>query len=111
MIQGKYTNACGLFLDTSRHCITDREFIKLCRDKEAKQLRKVDQDIVNGAYLNVSENRQALHASLRSFSASSPKYEKVNREQMRFLEFSSCVRNGDCVDVADISLPMLSISG
>lgn len=51
--------------------------------------------MVKGKIVNASENRQALHTSLRSFSALLPQYEEVNRERTKVLDFATLVRNGD----------------
>ncbi len=88
-------NVCGLNLEISRQYISNREFIKLCRSGKAKHLQIVHQGMISGGFLNLSENRQALHTSLRSFSATSPKHEVVDREREKILNFASSVRNGN----------------
>ena len=87
--------ACGLSLDVSRQRITRQEFIRLWDSDEAKCLRRAHSSMVKGKIVNASENRQALHTSLRSFSALLPQYEEVNRERTKVLDFATLVRNGD----------------
>ena len=69
--------ACGIKLDISRQRISAADFEGLLKFVEKKGLLEAHRAMVQGATVNQGEHRQALHTSLRAFSAEAPRYDEV----------------------------------
>lgn len=87
-------NACGLTLNVGRQRLTETQFQALLQMAREKQVLKQQIDMVNGAVVNISENRQALHTSLRSSNSASPHFEEVNTTKDRMYSLANAVRGG-----------------
>ena len=70
-------NACGLTLNIGRQRLTDSQFQSLLEKAHQAGVLEAQQKMVNGEVVNASENRQALHTSLRSLDPTSPHFEEV----------------------------------
>ena len=65
-------SCCGISLDLSRQRLTLSDFAELIRFAEEVDLQGAFRRMCAGEIVNVSENRAALHTSLREFDAASP---------------------------------------
>ncbi|MDB6059974.1 MAG: glucose-6-phosphate isomerase [Verrucomicrobiaceae bacterium] len=75
--------AADLSLDFSKH-LCNAETLKLFDELAAStQLRAHIEDLFNGAIVNRTEQRPALHTSLRSDAASAPKHDEVAAAQQQ----------------------------
>lgn len=81
----------GLYVDFSRYRATRRTLELLTELAGQRELKRHIDDLFGGATVNVSENRAALHTSLRASEDSSP---EVGSERQRFLAFAEAVRSG-----------------
>ena len=86
--------ACGIKLDISRQRISAADFDGLLKFVEKKGLLEAHRAMVQGATVNQGEHRQALHTSLRAFSAEAPRYDEVLAERKRLFDFAQRVRDG-----------------
>ena len=86
--------ACGIKLDISRQRLTADEFRDLAVFAGEKGLLEAHRAMVDGAVVNEAEHRQALHTSLRAFSAGAPRYTEVLAERNRLFAFAKAVREG-----------------
>lgn len=86
--------ACGLRLDIARQRLTGEDLNRLVEHCRARGVAEAHQRMVSGEIVNVSEQRAALHTSLRAWSPLAPKYDEVVRERKRMLNFATQVREG-----------------
>lgn len=86
--------ACGITLDLSKQRISREEFDSLVRIAREKRLLERESEMMNGAYVNPSERRQALHTSLRRFGSDFPYAREVVEERRRMFAFASAVGSG-----------------
>ena len=59
-------DACGLYLDYSKNRITDKTIRLLIRLAEECRLSEHVEDMFTGRYVNMTEQRAALHTALRA---------------------------------------------
>ena len=87
-------SACGLKLNIGRQRLTEAEFESLLQ--KAKDCALLDRQIkmMQGEVVNASENRQALHTSLRSENPQAPHFQEVNITRQRMYDLARAVRNG-----------------
>ena len=90
----KFACTCGINLDISRQCITSDELVDVFAFASEQDLLKVHRAMINGAVVNLAEKRQALHTSLRAFSADAPRYHEVIAERTRLFAIAKAVREG-----------------
>ena len=90
-------SACGLTLDIGRQRLTHSQFRSFLQIAQEKQVLKREIDIANGAVVNTSEKRQALHTSLRSENPASPYFEEVDATRNRMYALVDAVRSGQWV--------------
>lgn len=93
--RSKQFKSCGISVDITRHRLIPPEKKHLIALGEEKGLLSAHKRMVSGEAVNVSEQRAALHTSLRAFSPEAPKYEEVRTERERMFEFASKVRSGE----------------
>lgn len=87
-------NACGLTLNIGRQRLTEEEFNSLLLKAQKEGVLERQVKMLKGEVVNTSENRQALHTSLRSEDPASPHYEEVNETRERMYALAEAVRNG-----------------
>lgn len=87
-------NACGLTLNIGRQRLTEEEFNALLLKAQKEGVLERQVKMLQGEVVNTSENRQALHTSLRSDDPASPHYEEVNETRERMYALAEAVRNG-----------------
>ena len=98
-------SACGITLDLSRQRLTQTDFDDFIHYAEEIDLQGSFRRMCAGEVVNLSENRAALHTSLRAFDASAPFYEEVNAERERMLAFADRIRSeGKITDVINIGI-------
>jgi glucose-6-phosphate isomerase len=76
-------SAAGLTLDYSKHFCTQRTLELFEQLAEAINLRSRIDNLFDGAEVNNTEQRPALHTSLRSTCSSSPKFDEVAATKAR----------------------------
>lgn len=86
--------ACGIRLDISRQRLTGEDIARLAEHCRTRGVEEAHRRMIAGEVVNPSENRAALHTSLRSFAANAPKFAEVDRERRRMLDFARQVREG-----------------
>ncbi len=86
-------SACGITLDLSRQRLTKSDLDDLIRYAEKIDLQGAFRRMCAGEIVNTSENRAALHTSLRAFDPSAPFFEEVNAERERMLDFAERIRS------------------
>lgn len=86
--------ACGLRLDISRQRLTGEDVKRLVEHCRARGVEEAHRRMMAGEVVNPSENRAALHTSLRAWSPNVPMYAEVVRERNRMLNFAKQVREG-----------------
>ena len=87
-------SACGLTLNIGRQRLTDSQFQSLIEKAHQAGVLEAQQKMVNGEVVNASENRQALHTSLRSVDPTSPHFEEVETTRQRMYALAEAVRSG-----------------
>lgn len=87
-------NACGLTLNIGRQRLTEEEFNTLLLKAQKEGVLERQVKMLQGEVVNTSENRQALHTSLRSDDPASPHYDEVNETRERMYALAEAVRNG-----------------
>ena len=98
-------SACGITLDLSRQRLTQTDLDDFIHYAEEVDLQGSFCRMCAGEVVNLSENRAALHTSLRAFDASAPYYEEVDTERERMLAFADRVRGeGKITDVINIGI-------
>ena len=88
------TTACGIRLDFSRQRMTEKDLSDLYAMAEKKGMLEAFRDMVAGKTVNVTEDRAALHTSLRSSSPDAPMADEVRVGRKRMLDFARQVREG-----------------
>lgn len=86
--------ACGIRLNFSRQRMTSRDWLAVQKVALDKQMLENFDAMMRGAVVNLSEKRQALHASLRSMHSKAPYFTQVKQERERMLAFAQAVRSG-----------------
>ncbi len=86
--------ACGIRLDISRQRLTGEDLRRLTEHCRTRGVEEAHRRMMAGEVVNPSENRAALHTSLRAFTSSAPRYDEVLRERKRMLDFARQVREG-----------------
>ena len=98
-------SACGITLDLSRQRLTQWDLDNLIHYAEEVNLQDAFRRMCAGEVVNISENRPALHTSLRAFDTSAPFYEEVLAERERMLGFAERIRSeGRITDVINIGI-------
>ena len=98
-------SACGITLDLSRQRLTQSDFDDLICYAGKIDLQGAFRRMCAGEIVNTSENRAALHTSLRSFDPTAPFYEEVNAERERMFNFAEKIRRaGKITDVINIGI-------
>lgn len=87
--------SCGITIDFSRQCLSDGEWQRLSNAAQEKGVLEAHRRMLEGGIVNASENRAALHASLRAFSSDAPQIEKADAERRRMLDFARRIRSGE----------------
>lgn len=87
-------SACGISLDISRQRLTYEQWRDLLQIGRDKKLLDSQRRMVNGEIVNVTENRQALHVSLRSSDPKVPHYAEIKQALSRMCAFAEAVRSG-----------------
>ena len=87
-------SACGLTLNIGRQRLTDSQFQSLLEKAHQAGVLEAQQKMVNGEVVNASENRQALHTSLRSVDPTCPHFEEVETTRQRMYDLAEAVRSG-----------------
>lgn len=75
-------DACGLWIDYSRHYFTEEELAALRVTAHSCNVPKALQELNEGKVVNLSENRSALHSALRKPRDTALPEVKKAREQM-----------------------------
>lgn len=86
--------ACGLTLDVSRQRLTSKQWSELLDHARKVGVIERQAEMMNGAVVNKTENRQALHTSLRAKKPSAPYFDEVQQVLIRMKQFAHQVRNG-----------------
>lgn len=87
-------SACGMTLDFSRQRLNSNKWESLQNLAKERNLIAAQIEMTKGEVVNKTENRQALHTSLRSKSSSSPFYIEVQKELCRMKHLAKNVREG-----------------
>lgn len=106
----------GLFADFSR-CRVTTDTLRMLRALAAESgVANAIESLFNGARVNRSEDRAALHTSLRASKASGPQLDGTNiaalvdEERERFLAFADAIRCGDrCSSVGEAFRTVINI--
>mgnify|MGYP001255180736 CR=1 FL=1 len=86
--------ACGLRVDFSRQRLTQDDLARLVDFANGLGLMEAHHAMVQGEIVNKSENRAALHTSLRSQDPASPHFDEVKEARDRAYAFAESVRCG-----------------
>ncbi|CDE46755.1 glucose-6-phosphate isomerase [Sutterella sp. CAG:351] len=86
--------ACGLRVDFSRQRLTQDDLARLVDFANGLGLMEAHHAMVQGEIVNKSENRAALHTSLRSQDPASPHFDEVKEARDRAYAFAESVRSG-----------------
>ena len=98
-------SACGITLDLSRQRLSQSDLNDFIDYAKEVDLLGAFRRMCAGEVVNTSENRAALHTSLRAFDSSAPYFEEVNTERERMLAFAEQVRSeGKITDVINIGI-------
>jgi glucose-6-phosphate isomerase len=91
----------GLFLDYSKHHVSDEVLAKLLELADHSALVQRRAQMFSGDIINVTENRPVLHTALRNLSAEAVHVDgndvmpEINRTREQIKQFSEAVRNGE----------------
>ena len=86
--------ACGLTLRYRSSTLTSKQWNKLVDHAQKVGVIEKQTNMMHGAVVNKTENRQALHTSLRSKSPRAPYFDEVQSALGRMKQFAKKVRNG-----------------
>ena len=86
--------ACGLILNIGRQRLSDSEYESLLKKARDLKLLAKQREMVDGAFVNTSEKRQALHTSLRSPNPACPHYAEVEQTRERMYTLAEAIRSG-----------------
>jgi glucose-6-phosphate isomerase len=88
-------DAAGLSLDYSRHWVNEEILDLLLKLPELSQLRDKINHLFNGSVVNPTENRPALHTSLRSSeTADAPQIDVINEGLIRLEKLCADIKSG-----------------
>lgn len=87
-------HACGITLNIARQRMNNQQWLDLLQKGRDSNLIGAQQRMVNGEIVNETENRQALHVSLRSQDPQAPHYAQVQETLSRMCAFAQDVRSG-----------------
>lgn len=87
-------SACGLQIDIGRQRMTQTDLKDLFDVARQKGVLNVAQAMREGAVVNVSEGRAALHTALRDPRVSAPFHREVTQGLKRMCAFADAVRTG-----------------
>lgn len=91
----------GLFLDYSKHHVSDEVLKKLLELADHSALVQRRAQMFSGDIINVTENRPVLHTALRNLSADAVHVDgkdvmpEINRTREQIKQFSEAVRSGE----------------
>ncbi|WP_301584636.1 glucose-6-phosphate isomerase [Halomonas alkaliantarctica] len=91
----------GLFLDYSKHHVSDEVFTKLLELADHSALVQRRAQMFSGDIINVTENRPVLHTALRNLSDEPVHVDgndvmpEINRTREQIKQFSEAVRSGE----------------
>ncbi|WP_457944615.1 glucose-6-phosphate isomerase [Vreelandella alkaliphila] len=91
----------GLFLDYSKHHVSDEVLAKLIELADHSALVQRRAQMFSGDIINVTENRPVLHTALRNLSDEPVHVDgndvmpEINRTREQIKQFSEAVRNGE----------------
>ena len=98
-------SACGIELDLGRTRLRSGDLLELIEFASSNRLMDKFCGMCAGDIANPSENRPALHTSLRSFNPKALCYEEVAAERSRMLNFAEKLRReGIIKDVINIGI-------
>lgn len=86
-------SACGLSLDLGRQRISQKELLSLVNFVEKKRMIESFNEMRQGKIVNQSEQRSALHTSLRDPSPLAPHAKEIHETLERFCKFADDVKN------------------
>jgi glucose-6-phosphate isomerase len=84
----------GLTIDFSKNRITDATLKLLIELAEQAGVTKRRDAMFQGDFVNITENRAALHTALRAQSPTAPFYGQVQAEKAKMAAFADKVRDG-----------------
>ena len=87
-------SACAMTLNIGRQRLSDSEYESLLKKARDLKLLAKQREMVDGAFVNTSEKRQALHTSLRSPNPASPHYAEVEQTRERMYTLAEAIRSG-----------------
>jgi glucose-6-phosphate isomerase len=90
-----HCRGAGLLLDYSRNHVTSKTLDLLQRVAEAVSLQEKVDALLNGAEVNTTEHRPALHTTLRDFSGRAPHREEVEYTLARMAAFVRALHAGE----------------
>lgn len=85
---------CGIKLDFANQGLLAADLANLIEFAKSRNIQPAFNSMRNGDIVNLSENRQALHTSLRDPSSNAPHALEVHQVLKRFLKFADAVRSG-----------------
>lgn len=85
--------ACGITLDLSRQKISQKDFSSLLEFLQSRKVIESFNDMRQGKTVNISEQRSALHTSLRDPSPFAPHAKEVKETLERVCKFADNIRN------------------
>lgn len=92
--------ACGLTIDISRQRLTAEQWAGVLQMARSVDVLGKHEQMVKGEIVNRTENRPALHTSLRSKNAQVPYFSEVQTTLRRMKEFAEQVRCGQWLGVS-----------
>lgn len=92
--------ACGLTIDISRQRLTAEQWAGVLQMARSVDVLGKHEQMVKGEIVNRTENRPALHTSLRSKNAQVPYFSEVQTTLRRMKEFAEQVRSGQWLGVS-----------
>ena len=92
--------ACGLTIDISRQRLTAEQWAGVLQMARSVDVLGKHAQMVKGEIVNRTENRPALHTSLRSKNAQVPYFSEVQTTLRRMKEFAEQVRSGQWLGVS-----------
>ena len=87
----------GIYLDYSKHLVTDAILANLLTLAEEAAVSKRAHQMYDGEHINVSEDRAVLHTALRKPSPALPAefIEHIHHEREKLKQISHAIRRGD----------------
>ena len=87
-------SACGISLNIARQRMTNQQWLDLMQKGRDGDVIGAQRRMVEGEIVNQTENRQALHTSLRSEDPQAPHYAEIQETLARMYAFAEEVRSG-----------------